>query len=151
VTAPTGGRTFWAGVVAGGAIMAGGVAGLLGQAEVTTPLLTALRLAVTLLVHDLVLIPLVLAAGGVAARLPAPWRGPVRTAAFASAVVVLLAAWGVIGQGRLPQVQPDNPTVLPNDYTQTVAVVLVPLWAVTIARTMWSLRRGSGRSGSPAR
>jgi len=148
MTPPAHGRTFWVGVVVGGAVLAAGTAGLLGQAEVTTPLPTALRFAATLLVHDLVVIPLVLAAGALAARLPDPWRGPVRTAAFASAVVVLFAVWGVIGQSRLPQVQPDNATVLPNDYARTVAVVLVPLWALTAARVWWSQRRARA-SGRP--
>jgi len=43
-------------------------------------------------------------------------------------MVLIAAAWGLVGQAI--GVQPGNAHVLPNHYPTSVALILVPVWAV---------------------
>ena len=84
-----------------------------------------------LAIHDLVLLPLVFGFAALAFRLVPPvWRAPVRFALLVSLFVILVAAWGVAGQ--LIEVQPGNRHVLPNHYPTSVALLLAPVWLVTL-------------------
>jgi hypothetical protein len=127
---PAYGRGFWLAVAAGGLAMAFGAWGLLGHAEATRPAAWARWLAATLLVHDLLVAPALLAAGWLVGRLPGGWRAPVRAGLLVSATVLLVTLPAFLGDGR--QTQPGNASLLPNHYGRSLALVLGLVWAVAI-------------------
>ena len=144
---PAHGRGFWLALVAGGLVMAFGAWGLLGQAEATMPVAWARWLAAALLVHDLLVAPALLAAGWLVARLPGAWRAPVRAGLMVSATVVLVTLPAFLGDGRATQ--PGNASLLPNHYGRSLALLLVPVWAVAILAATRRTRRG-GLDRDPA-
>ncbi|MEV5831766.1 hypothetical protein AB0L25_40005 [Spirillospora sp. NPDC052242] len=79
--------------------------------------------AVPVLVHDAVLVPAVLVAGRLTARLPAPARAPVRAALAAAGCLTLVALPLVLGHGR----RADVPSRLPLPYGRNLAVVLTAI------------------------
>ena len=129
-TRPAYGRGFWPAAAAGGLVMAFGGWGLLGHAAATMPAAWARWLAATLLLHDLLVAPALLAAGWLVGRLSGGWRASVRAALVVSATVVLVTLPAFLGDGRTTQ--PGNASVLPNHYGRSLALVLVPVWAVAI-------------------
>jgi hypothetical protein len=127
---PVYGRGFWLAAAAGGLVMAFGGWGLLGHAEATMPAAWARWLAAALLGHDLLVAPVLLAAGWLAGRLPGGWRAPVRAALVVSATVVLVTLPAFLGDGRATQ--PGNASVLPNHYGRSLVLVLAPVWTVAV-------------------
>lgn len=121
-----GGRLFWAAVGVGWAVMAAGAWGLVSEADRTRPV-DAVRFVLGLAVaHDLVVAPLVVAAGWAVARaVPAPVRAPVQAALVASAIVAVFAFPFVRGYGRVS----TNPSILPRDYASGALAVLATVWA----------------------
>jgi hypothetical protein len=75
--------------------------------------------------HDLLLMPLVIAAGAAIGRfVPAPARTPVRVAALCGLAVLVVALPLVLGVGRVP----GDPSVLPRPYGWGLVLVLALLW-----------------------
>lgn len=139
-----GGRLFWAAVGVGWAVMAAGAWGLVSEADRTRPV-DAVRFVLGLAVaHDLVVAPLVVAAGWAVARaVPASVRGPVQAALVASAMVAVFAYPFVRGYGRVT----TNPSILPRDYASGALAVLAAVWAVAaIALATRRRRRGAERA-----
>jgi hypothetical protein len=117
-------KAFWIGLVAGWAVMAFGVAGLIVNRADTKPLEVALRFVELVLVHDAVVAPLAFVVGAIATRwLPAIVRGPVRGAMAMSVIAIVFA---------LPLVQRlgarQNSSVLPLAYGPNLAIVLGAIW-----------------------
>ncbi|HEU4399828.1 MAG TPA: hypothetical protein VFU54_18555 [Actinomycetota bacterium] len=139
------GRGFWLAAAAGGLVMAFGVRGLLGHAEATMPAAWARWLAAVLLGHDLLVAPALLAAGWLVGRLPGGWRAPVRAALVVSATVVLVTLPAFLGDGRATQ--PGNASLLPNHYSRSLMLVLLPVWAVAITPILWHARSRGGPGG----
>ena len=133
---PEYGRRFWLALVAGGLLMAWGVAGLLRHAASTVPASWLRWLLGALLVHDLLLAPAVVAAGHLLRRAPAPWRPPLRAALTVSGTLALTSLPLLLGYGRAAQ--PGNASVLPGNYPASLAAVLAVVWALTAA---WGLYR----------
>jgi hypothetical protein len=146
---PVYGRRFWIGVVVGGGIMLHGLAGLLRQASVTRPGAWAVWLLAILAAHDLVLVPAVLlfggllgvALGGVAGQRLWP---PLRAGLVIAGIVLLVTMPALVGGGR--STDPTNPTLLPNHYPLSLALVIGLILAVAgtgagIAVRRW--RRGA--------
>ena len=142
---PAYGRGFWPAAAAGGLVMAFGGWGLLGHAEATMPAAWARWLAAALLIHDLLVAPALLAAGWLVGRLSGRWRAPVRAALLVSATVVLVTLPAFLGDGRTTQ--PGNASVLPNHYGRSLALVLVPVWAVAITPILRHPRTQGGPRG----
>jgi hypothetical protein len=134
------GRWFWAGLVAGAAIIAYGVLGAIGQQADTQPP-QLLRFAVgTALAHDLILAPVVTVIGVALARVLPSWlRGPVRGALALTGIVVLFAYPLLRAFGR----HPLNDSTLPQDYPRNVAIVVALIWLGAVA--MVALRRPGRR------
>lgn len=145
--------TFWVCVGIGVLLMGYGLVVLFGGVtliEATgtdnpielVPLATALRFAVILLLNDLVLMPLVFGFAVVVFRLlPAPWLPPARFALFVSAMVLIIAIWGLAGQ--VIEVQPGNEHVLPNSYPRSVAILLTPVWLFALGWGWYAQRQQS--------
>ena len=129
---------LWVGLAIGGPLMAFAPWGLFAESAATDPPAFARWFIGGVVVHDLVLAPLVCGAGILLGRaLGPPWRAPVRTGLFASAVVLAVGwapLWGT-GRDRVP----DNPSVQPLAYGTAVATVLglvwlgVALWLIVVA------------------
>jgi len=120
-------RGLWTGLAIGGPLMVFALWGLFAESAATDPPAFARWFVGGVVVHDLVLAPLVCAAGILLGRVVAPpWLAPVRTGLFASAVVLAVGwapLWGT-GRDRVP----DNPSVQPLDYGPAVATVLALVW-----------------------
>ncbi|GAA4258599.1 hypothetical protein GCM10022255_079900 [Dactylosporangium darangshiense] len=113
---------------AGLALIAYGVSGWLDApaAELRGRLVFA---AAALVAHDFVVVPLVLAAGALLARVvPAPARGPARAALVVAAAVSAVALPFVVGAGRIA----DNPSAFPQHYGRNL-LILLALVAVAAA------------------
>ena len=117
----------------------------------TEPVPTSLRFAAILLLHALVLLPLVVGAAAVVLRAAGPrWRAPVRFGLLLSGTVLLFAGWGAVAQ--IADAQPEHPSVLANDYGVSLALLLPPIWLVTLLWGLSSRRRGRPASAvSPPR
>jgi len=133
-------------VACGVLFMVVGVAGMLNNARVTTPVNTAALAGALLVLTDLALLPVVLAVGALTTLVAARSRGPVRAALVISGGVGLVAAWGVWGQ--LHPVQPGNWTILPNNYAYSLLLILGPVWLLAALLAIAGAVRG--RRAAPA-
>ncbi|MDQ3676275.1 MAG: hypothetical protein M3401_05635 [Actinomycetota bacterium] len=134
-------RAFWPMTIAGMALSAYGLVGLLRDERVADSMSWLTFFAGGLLAHDLVWAPLV-ALGSVALVRIGPARvRPVLQGALIVSATVLLVAYPVVrGDGRLA----NNPSILPLDYPRNLVIVLVAVWAVAgvlIVRAALSQRR----------
>ncbi|WP_199484839.1 hypothetical protein [Actinomadura craniellae] len=135
---------------AGIALIGVGAAGLLAHAADTRPAAWAVWFAGAALVHDLLLVPAVLAVGAATTWIPGPYRRPVQAGLAIGGTVALVALPVVLGYGR----RPDNPSVLPLDYGANLLLVLALVAAATgaaSAATWWRRRRRKSRGRSPLR
>ena len=146
------GPGFWVGLVTGGALMTFGVVGLVNNAKAVHPFDFAKWFVGADLAHDLLVAPLVCLVGAVLARaVRMPWRVPLQGGLVASAIVLAVAWAPLRGYGRA--IVPDNPTVLPLDYSTAVLTVLAAIWAAVatwLALTAWARRRrAAARPAAP--
>jgi hypothetical protein len=115
-----------AGVVTGVALASVGVVSLLRESTDTHPGSVVRWVIGLALVHDLVLVPIVLAVGvGLRRWAPKAW---VAAALLVSGVVTLVAWPFVRGYGRLA----NNPSILPRNYGRGLAIVLALTWLVAL-------------------
>lgn len=134
------GRLWWAGLGVGTLLMAYGASGLFGALAPEQRPRWLLWFLGGLAVHDLVLVPAVLAAGLLVRRLvPAGVRGPAQVGLLASAVLVIVSAPVLTGYGRASQ--PGNTSVLPLDYGPNLLGVLALVWTVTAIVALARARR----------
>ncbi|MEU2348103.1 hypothetical protein [Modestobacter sp. NPDC049651] len=93
------------------------------------------------LLHDLVLAPLWIGLGWLAARwLPRAARPVVAVAAAVSGVLTLVALPFVLARGR----DPRNPSFLPRDYGLTLLLVVAAVWALAAVWAAVAVRRARG-------
>ncbi|MDP9451961.1 MAG: hypothetical protein M3P97_00905 [Actinomycetota bacterium] len=122
------GVPFWAGAVAGWAVIAWALVGVARHAVDTRPAQLARFLAGGILVHDLVVVPLaLLAAVAVARSVPNRWRPYVQAALVVIAGLSVFAFPLVRGYGRIP----SNPTALPHDYRANLAMAIAAVALLT--------------------
>lgn len=141
------GPVFWIGLALGGAVMAYGLRGALTELGPGNPFRLAVWVVGLDLAHDLVVAPVVVVLGLLlAAVLPPVWRGPVRTAAALSGVIVLFSVPLLTGWGR----RAGNSSTLPLDYSRNVVVIVGLVWLTAFAVvTVRSARaRGTRPEGS---
>jgi len=139
VTAPTDerrGPAFWVGLVIGGAIMAWGAWLFVDLTSSAAPRRGLVVWIVGIdLLHDLVLVPVVLAGGWLMARfVPARHRGPVHAGVVISAFVLVLAYLPLRGSADGAR----NPTIQPLDYRTSTLTALALVWSGVGA---WALVR----------
>jgi hypothetical protein len=128
------------GLIAAGVLVMGfAVVGALTDDDVR-PFGVLLFLVGVLVWHDLLLMPLVLAAGRLIGRyVPVAAGSAVRVAALCSLALLVVAAPLVLGVGRVA----DDPSVLPRPYGWGLLLVLTVLWASTVGVVV--ARRASAR------
>jgi hypothetical protein len=131
---------FWIGLVIGGAVIVYGVRGALDGLGPGNPTRLAIWVIGLDLAHDLILAPAVVIVGLLLGRLlPDRLRGPVRTAAALSGLVVLFS-WPLIRAfGR----RPGNSSTLPLDYAHSVLIVLAAIWLIAAAVVAVRARRST--------
>jgi hypothetical protein len=130
------GRGFWIGLALGTPFVLYGAIELVHRAGWPRAIAAGQWLAVGLLLHDFVLVPLVLAVVWLVGRAAPPWlRTPLRAGVLGSVLVLALGWPGLRGYGN----KPDNATIHPLDYTAAVVTVLATMW---IALTLWATWRG---------
>jgi hypothetical protein len=150
VTAPLDARTGdvdrpgplgWLVIVLGWALMVGAVVGALGDDRLRGAGSWVRWLVGAAVVHDLVVLPLVVATGWAVSRfVPLAWRTPVRIAAIAGAIVAA-TVWPI---ARRWGARDDNPSILPLPVGRNLLVLVVLLAvAAAAAGTVTHLRRGS--------
>ena len=131
------------GYALGGGLILLGFVGLASNSGQTEPLSWALWFGGGVVVHDLLLVPMVLALGIPARRLRAPYR----TALVVAGLVSVVALPVVLGLGR----RADNPSQLPLNYATDLAgviagIVLVAAAADGCARLLRMRRERRNRS-----
>jgi hypothetical protein len=144
MTDTTSRRGLLVGLALGGPVMAYAVRGTLVDESLTRPFELARWIVGLAIVHDLVLVPAVLAIGlGLRRVVPARARVPVRAAVLATAVLSAVAWPFVRGYGRSSSV----PSLLPRNYGAGLLAALAVVWLVA---GLWGLLRAR-RARSAAR
>jgi hypothetical protein len=140
------GPGFWIGLALGTPVMVYGAYELVQQAGWPRSFAVARWLGAGLLLHDLVLVPIVLALVWTVGRVVPPWLcTPVRAGILGSALIVAVGFPALRGYGD----RPDNPTVHPLDYGSAVLTALAILWGVVAvwATVAWVRRPRPQPSG----
>lgn len=128
---------FWASAVAGWAVIGIGLRGVFAHALDTRPSNLAQFAVGGALIHDLLVAPLVIAAGVLVARTVRPRaRAAVQAALTVTAIVALFSYPLVRGFGRAAH----NPSSLPRNYAVNLATVIGVIWAVAAVAVLARLR-----------
>ena len=115
------GAAFWVATAAGWMLIAWGLRGVMAHRIDTRPGQLLRFFATGLAAHDLLLAPVVLAAGIIVARtVPSRWRSPVQAALFIAGTAALYAYPLVRGFGH----RLHNPTSLPRNYGTGLVIVV---------------------------
>jgi hypothetical protein len=131
-----------AGLVLGLPLVAVGLRGALVNADRTHPAELAAWVVGSAVVHDVVVVPAVVAVGWLGRRVvPAPAWPAVR-AGLAAAGVLAVVAWPFVrGYGR----DPANPSLLPRDYGAGLAAGLAAIALATAAASLVAVLRARRR------
>lgn len=122
-------KLFWPAVIVGWGIIAVGIVGVLGEGRDVPPFQLASWIVGLALLHDLVLVPIVVAVGfGLGRLLPPPWRS-VAGGALVVAGPVVLFAWPYVQRWGISS---SNPSIQPRDYTHGLVVVLAVIAAASV-------------------
>jgi hypothetical protein len=103
-----------------------------------------LFMAILVLGHDGLVIPVAIVAGWVAARALPPWaRAPAQGALVVTVALTIVAIPLIVAAGTFP----DNPSLLPLDYRRGLLVAVGVTWLVAGTVAIWGRHRarGSGR------
>ena len=126
-------RGLLVGLALGLPVVAYGGRGVLVDGDRTHPAELAGWVVGSALVHDLVLVPLVVAGGWAARRFTPTRLWPMVRAGLGATGVLALVAWPYVrGYGQ----DPGNPSLLPRDYGAGLAAAIGLVW---VAVTAWAL------------
>lgn len=136
------GRGFWVGLALGTPVMVYGAVELVQQAGWPRAFGVARWFGGGILLHDLVLVPIVLAVVWAIGRwTPPAVHTPLRAAVLGTALIVAIGWPGLRGYGN----KSDNATIHPLDYGTAVVTLLVLLWAAASVWAAWRLLRPAHR------
>lgn len=134
------------GLIGGGGMFAFGLYGLLRNATQTIPADWAKWIAGALVLHDALLVPAVLLVGALVTRLAPPaLRSGLQGTLAVCGVVALMSVPVVMAAGR----RADNPSLLPHDYGQNLAIVLAVILAGGTVLTISRAARAGRRPRAP--
>jgi hypothetical protein len=138
------GLGFWIGLAFGAPVMLYGAYELVQQVGWPRTFDVAKWLGGGLLLHDLVLVPIVLAVVWAIGRVSSPvLRNPLRAGVLGSALIVAVGWPALRGYGN----KPDNATIHPLDYGTSVLTALAVVWGVVALWVVLALvRRPRARS-----
>jgi amino acid transporter len=132
------GPGLWIGLALGTPVIAWGIHGMLEASRRTHPAELARWIVGSALVHDLLVLPVVLAVAVVARRLVPPAAWPAVRWALATTGVLVLVSWPYVrGYGR----RPSNPSLLPRSYGTGLLVALAAVWVVAVLMAWVATRR----------
>ncbi len=141
------GKLFWAGAVIGWAVIVFGLVGLFSDSDTTKPLSFGLWFGGAAIVHDMIWLPIALAAGLVIGRyVPAVVRAPLAWCLGTSAALIAVAFPFVLGRGRNATV----PSLLPRNYAHGLLVYLAVVVAVAVGWAAVSILAARRTSHSAA-
>ena len=143
-------RWFVPALIVGWLVIGFGVSRAVVDAHDAKPFTVAAFVVAFDLLHDVVLVPLLLAGGSLIGRIvPVPARGAVRAATAVSLLVVVFAAPLI---GRLGA-RPSNSSILPLPYVRNTLIVLAGIWVVTAVVVVRRARRAATahRAAAPRR
>jgi hypothetical protein len=125
-------RSWWVGAVAGSAVIAFGLVGVLGHSGSTRPAQLVTWTIGAAVVHDALLAPVVIAFGLATARwVPVTVRVPVRVGLALSGLIIALA-WPYL---RRYGYHESNPSALPFHYGRNLVIVLAIIWVSVAGAT----------------
>jgi len=128
-------RGLIAGLVLGVPVVAYALRGALVDAHLTHPAELARWIVGLAVLHDLVLVPVVLALGAaLRCHVPALTWHPIRVALLTSAVLIAVGWPFVRGYGR----DPNIPSLLPRDYRAGLLAAVALVW---LAAAVWIVIR----------
>ena len=134
--APGASRGLWIGLAVVAPVITYGLVGLATAAPLGRTFAVGRWAAGLLVVHDALLVPLVIALVYAISRwTPRPVRAPVVAGLLGTALVLTLAAPGVLGLGN----PSGNPTVHPFDTTVATAGALALVWAGAAVWMAWGV------------
>jgi hypothetical protein len=114
-------------LVLGWGVMAFGVVSLFHSSSRTHPDQWVRWFLGSLVAHDFIVAPVVFTIGALlVGRIPAPWRAPIQGGLIATGILTLMSWPFLRGYGR----DPNDPSVLPNNYAVSLVIVLAVVWAV---------------------
>jgi hypothetical protein len=129
---------FWIGLALGTPVMVYGAYELVRQAGWPRAFDVAKWLGGGLLLHDLVLVPIVLAIVWALGQVPSPLvRNPLRAGVLGSALIAAVGWPALRGYGN----KPDNATIHPLDYGRSVLTALALLWGAVAVWVLLALVR----------
>lgn len=131
-------RVFWTCAAIGLAVLAYGVGGLFLEGDRTHPEQWIRWFAGSLIVHDFVVTPIVIAVGSyLVGRVQRPYRAIVQGTLFATGVITLTTWPFLRGYG----LRSDNASVLPNNYALGLSLVLAVVWLIAAGALFRAWRR----------
>jgi hypothetical protein len=138
------GPAFWVSAAIGWVVIGIGLRGIFQHSLDTRPANLAKFVVGGALLHDLLIAPVVLlAAVGLARRVPARARATATAALVVTGVVALFSYPLVRAYGLAAH----NPTSLPHNYALNLTIVLGLVWAVAAAVLVVRLRKGRPVTG----
>jgi hypothetical protein len=135
-------RGLLVGLALGVPVMAYALRGMLVDADDTQPAELARWVIGLAVVHDVILVPVVLAVGLLLRQaVPRTAWPPIRAGVFASAVLTALALPLIRGYGR----QASIPSLFPRNYTTGLLTALAVVWLVVLVWCLvaWNRSRSS--------
>jgi hypothetical protein len=123
------GVVAWVAIVGGWVVMAVAVAGAFGDERLRGIGSWVTWLVGAALVHDLVVLPMVVAVGWLLTRaVPVPWRVPLRTALVVSAVLTA-TVWPI---ARRWGARADNPSIVPLPVARNLTWIVAALFITAL-------------------
>jgi hypothetical protein len=136
------GRSFWIGLALGTPVMVYGAVELVNQTGWPRAFGVARWFGGGILLHDLVLVPIVLAVVWAIGRwTPTAVHTPLRAAVLGSGLILGIGWPGLRGYGN----KPDNATIHPLDYSTAVLTLLALVWGAALMWSAWRLVRRADR------
>lgn len=127
------GPAWWIGLIVGGGVLTFGLIGLITNSAQTRPSNMVKWVVGGLIAHDALVAPAVIVASFLLARLlPAAVRGGIQATLAVCAVLVVMSVPVLKAAGR----DPNNPSLLPSDYPQNLAIVLAIVLIGGVALTL---------------